>query len=141
MDRIPKQVLDVLATVPLFSSCNKAELRKIARLGAELEFPAETVLTQQGEPGFEFCLLVGGSARCLVDEKLVATLPTGDFFGEMSLLDRGPRHATVIADEPVRLIVLDAREFSSLLDTSPTIAKKLLKSFAVRVRANASVRD
>jgi len=141
MDRIPKQVLDVLATVPLFSSCNKVELRKIARLGTELEFPAETVLTQQGEPGFEFCLLVRGSARCLVDEKLVATLPAGDFFGEMSLLDRGPRHATVIADEPVRLIVLDAREFSSLLDTSPTIAKKLLKSFAARVRANASIRD
>ena len=58
----------------------------------------------------------------------------------MALIDQGPRHATAVADGAVRLLVFDAREFNTLLDTAPTIAKKLLKSFAVRTRENASIR-
>ena len=140
MKRIPKDVLDMLAAVPLFSGCSRRELRQIATLGTEVPAPAGKTLTVQGEPGLEFCLLLSGKATCLVDGKLVATFGPGDYFGEMALLERGPRQATVIADGPVDLLVLNAGEFSELLDTSPSIVKKLLRSFAARERAIASLR-
>lgn len=138
-DPVPKHVLEGLASVPLFSACNHQELRRVARLGTETLVPDGAVLARQGEPGFEFCLILEGKVRCLVDGKFVATLGAGDFFGEMALIDRGPRVATIVAEGPVKLLVFDAREFSTLLDTAPTIAKKVLQSFAARVRANASI--
>jgi CRP/FNR family transcriptional regulator, cyclic AMP receptor protein len=138
-DLVPKSVLEGLAKVPLFSACNKEELRRIARLGTETQVSDGTVLAEQGNPGFEFCLVLDGKVRCLIEGKLVATIESGDFFGEMALIDRGPRVATIIADGSVRLLVFDAREFSTLLETAPTIAQKVLKSFAARVRANASI--
>ena len=137
---IPRAVLDGLAAVPLFSACTKAELRMIAGLGAEIEVPAGKVLAEQGKTGREFCLIMSGRARCLIDGQVVATLGPRDFFGEMSLLDHGPRHATVISDEPMTLLVLNVNEFNQMLDESPTIAKKLLLSFVARERANAALR-
>jgi CRP/FNR family cyclic AMP-dependent transcriptional regulator len=137
---VPKAVLEGLAAVPLFSTCNKSELGRVARLGTELAIADGTVVCEQGQPGFEFCLITRGRVRCLIDGKEVATLDAGDFFGEMALIDHGPRVATVIADGPVKLNVFDAREFSTLLETAPTISKKVLQSFAARIRANASVR-
>src|SRR5579862_8377645 len=129
LNRVPKQVIENLARVPLFSTCTKGELRQIAQLGTEVAVPDGTAVTEQGKPGFEFCLVMGGKARCLVDGTQVAVFGPGDFFGEMALLDRGPRHATVVADGTLQLLVLDSREFSALLDTAPSIAKKLLTSF------------
>ena len=137
---VPKNVLEELAAVPLFSACNKTELRRVARLGTEISVSDGTVLAEQGKAGFEFCLIEDGKVRCLVDGKQVATLGAGDFFGEMALIDRGPRVATVVAEGPVQLLVFDAREFGTLLDAAPAIANKVLQSFAARVRANASVR-
>jgi cAMP-dependent protein kinase regulator len=141
LQRVPAKVLDGLARVPLFSACSKAELRAISKLGTEVDAPDGAVLTEQGAPGSEFCLLLDGSVRCLAGGKQLAVLGAGDFFGEMALLDRGPRRATVIADGPVRLLVLDAREFNRLLDTSPSITRKLLLAFAARTRTEGSLRD
>ena len=141
LNRIPREVIDDLRNVPLFAGCSKEELRSIVRLGTEANVPDGKLLTEQGKPGSEFCLIRAGRVRCLVDGKEVAVLDAGDYFGEMALIDRGPRHATVLADGPVQLIVLDRREFSQLLDSAPSIAKKLLYSFAARERVNASIRD
>jgi CRP/FNR family transcriptional regulator, cyclic AMP receptor protein len=138
---VPHEVIDMLHNVPLFSGCNKKELRSIAALGAPVSAPEGTKLTEQGKPGFEFFLMVEGKAKCLIDGKVVAKFGPGDFFGEMSLLDRGPRHATVVADGPCEVLVLDGREFSSLLDTSPTIMRKMLVALAQRERANAGYRS
>jgi CRP-like cAMP-binding protein len=131
----------MLHAVPLLSACNKKELRQIANLGTRISVVDGTVLTEQGQPGREFFVLVSGGARCLVNGSLVANFSPGDFFGEMALLERGPRHATVIAEGPTDLIVLDGAEFSSLLDASPSIAKKLLFTLAERERANATPRS
>jgi len=139
MRRIPKEVLDALSTVPLFSACSKVELRMIANMGTEVAVPDGKAITEQGKPGREFCLIVEGAARCLVDGEQVATFGPGDFFGEMSLLDRGPRRATIISDGPTLLLVLDSTEFARLLDSSPSTAKKLLLAFAARQRANANL--
>ncbi|HTW99517.1 MAG TPA: cyclic nucleotide-binding domain-containing protein [Acidimicrobiales bacterium] len=141
MERVPAKVLDALAAVPLFSACSRVELRSISRLGTAVEARHGSLLTEQGSSGSEFCLLLAGKARCLVDGRQVAMLEAGDFFGEMALLDRGPRRATVVADGPVSLLVLDAREFGRLLDASPSIARKLLVAFAERTRTAGSVSD
>ena len=129
---IPKSVLDMLRKVPLFSGCNQKELREIANIGTELSVRDGSTLTEQGQPGREFFLLVDGKARCLIDGAEVARFGPGDFFGEMALLEHGPRHATVVTDGPAELLVLDSREFSRLLDTSPSIARKLLAELAQR---------
>ena len=93
---------------------------------------------QAGQTGPRVFLLLKGAARCLVDGTLAATFEAGDFFGEMALLDHGPRVATVIADGPAEVLVLYGSEFSDLLSASPSIAKKLLAALAERARANAT---
>ncbi len=137
----PKELIEMLHAVPLLSACNQKELRQIANLGTRISVADGAVLTEQGEQGREFFLLMSGGARCLVNGSLVAKFSPGDFFGEMALLDRGPRHATVIAEGQTDLIVLDGSEFSRLLDASPTITRKLLFALAERERANATVRS
>lgn len=138
---IPKVVIDMLHAVPLFSACSVKELREIANLGAPIQVTDGTSLTEQGKPGREFFLLVEGKARCLIDGAEVARFGPGDFFGEMALLEHGPRHATVVTDGPAEVLVLDGREFSGLLDGSPSIARKLLSALAERERANGGIRS
>jgi CRP-like cAMP-binding protein len=129
----PKSILEMLAAVPLFSTCSKAELERIANLGAELTVVDGTALTTQGRPGREFFLLVDGDARLEVDGKSIGSLSGGDFFGEMSLLDGHPRNATVIATGSAKVIAFNASEFHSLLDSAPSINEK--------IRAVAADRD
>jgi CRP-like cAMP-binding protein len=131
---IPKSVLDMLSAVPLFSTCTKSELRTIANLGTSVAVAGGSVLIEQGKPGREFFLLVKGSARCIVGGEQVATFGAGDFFGEMALLDRRPRNATVIASSDSEVLVLSGSEFRGLLDSAPTITKKLLLAVAERER-------
>jgi len=138
---VPRQVLEMLAAVPLFSACSKAELRRIVGLGTSVTVAPGTTLTTQGAVGREFFLVTSGTARCFRDGMLVARFGPGDFFGEMALLDQAPRTATIVADEPMELLVLDAREFDSLIDDAPSIARKLLKALAARQRAVAAVHD
>jgi cAMP-dependent protein kinase regulator len=84
-------------------------------------------------------MLLGGKARCYVDGTLMATFETGDFFGEMALLKRQPRQATVVADGAAELLVLDGRELDRLVGTSPAVAMKLLQAMATRQEANATL--
>lgn len=133
-DPIPKQVLEGLANVPLFSACNKQELRRVARLGTETPVPDGEVLAEQGEPGFEFCLILEGKVRCLIDAKLVATLGAPDFFGEMALIDEGPRSAVVTAETDLRCQVLTDFQFRSFVKEHPEVAWALLRTLVQRIR-------
>ena len=135
---IPKVVLERLHAVPLLSGCSAKELRQIANLGVRLTVADGTVFTRQGKAGREFFLLLEGAAQCTVDGALAARFEAGDFFGEMALLDRGPRVATVTAQGPAEVLVLYGNEFDDLLDASPSITKKLLVALAERARANAT---
>jgi len=129
---IPKSVFDMLSAVPLFSTCTKSELRTIASLGTPLDVDDGAVLTTQGQPGREFFLLTQGRARCIVDGTQVATLERGDFFGEMALLEKRPRNATMIAEGATSVLVLNASEFHGLLESSPSIGDKLRAAAAAR---------
>jgi CRP-like cAMP-binding protein len=134
----PKSILDMLAAVPLFSTCTKPELERIANLGTELTVADGTTLTTQGRPGREFFLLVDGAAHLEIDGAEIGALGTGDFFGEMSLLDGHPRTATVVASGSATVIAFNASEFHSLLDSAPSINEKIRAAAAERDRGPAT---
>ena len=133
---IPKSVLEMLSAVPLFSACSKSELRAIAGLGTQISVAGGTVLTTQGEPGREFFLISSGEALCTVDGTEIARLGSGDFFGEMALVEGRPRNATVTAENQMEILVLSVPEFRSLLDSSPAIAEKIRTAVASRGRVS-----
>jgi CRP/FNR family transcriptional regulator, cyclic AMP receptor protein len=127
--------LELLGNVRLFSPCNKRELARIAALVEEVEAPKGKVLVQQGDTGQECFVVVEGKAKATIRGKGTAMLGPGSFFGEMSLLDRGPRSATVTAETDMRLLVLGSREFSALINEVPPVAVRIMRGLAERLRS------
>jgi CRP/FNR family cyclic AMP-dependent transcriptional regulator len=127
-------MIEALAGVDLFSACNKRELSAVARSCTGLEVKEGFVLTEQGVPGQQCFVIASGEADVLIGGQQVATVGPGDCVGEMALLDKGPRTATVVAATPMRLWVMNRREFNSVLDASATITRKLLVTLTCRLR-------
>ena len=130
--------LDQLGRMWLFSACTKRDLQTIGRASDEVDVAAGKTLTEEGRAGHEFYLILDGKASVRRKGKKVATLGPGQYFGELSLLDRGPRSATVVADSDMRLLVLGQREFNGVLDEVPGLAHKLLRTMASRLRDSDS---
>ena len=126
--------LDHLAKVPLFSACSNRELRAIAGVVKEVDHPAGTVIATEGDPGVGLFVIVDGDAEVTIGGKRMAILRRGDFFGEIALLDGGPRSATVTARSDLRLLGLTEWVFRGLLQEHPSIAVKTLESMAGRLR-------
>jgi CRP-like cAMP-binding protein len=131
--RIPKQQIELLGAVPLFGSCSSGELRAIAQLGTPISVAAGTVLTQEGKPGREFFMVLAGDASCRVHKKEIKRFKAGGYFGELALLHGGIRTADIEALTDMDLLVFDAREFRSLLMTTPGIGIKMLANLAERL--------
>ena len=131
--RIPKQQIDLLKAVPIFSSCSHNELRAVAQLGSRVDVEEGAVLTKRGEFGREFFLVLEGEAICRVGQREVRRFGPGEFFGEMALLYGGVRTADVVATSEMRLLNLDAREFRTMLGTAPEIGIKMLANLAERL--------
>jgi len=125
-----------LSRIPIFSECSRRELKAISKLVTPVEVKAGKVLTEQGEPGREFMIIASGTATVSRDGKPIAKLGPGDFFGELAVLAGVPRTATVVADTDMVIEALNRQEFSSLLDESPAIAKKMLLAAVKRLYAN-----
>ena len=125
---------EALSNVILFSGCDSKEIAQIASLATEVEVPEGKILAKEGEPGREFYVILDGKADVEIAGKHVATLGPGDFFGEMALLDQGPRVASVKAGSDMEVAVLDPREFVSLIEEHPAVARKVLKVMAGRLR-------
>jgi CRP-like cAMP-binding protein len=123
-----------LERVPLFSGFNEDELRRVAELSRIAEIPAGTVVTQIGEPGDSFFVLVDGTVAVRTPVGAGAELHPGDFFGEMSLLDGEPRSATIVATTPLRLLIVDRSHFWRLLDEAPDLVGRILTILSRRVR-------
>lgn len=126
--------LDHLASVSLFSACSKKELQAVARASDEVTLTAGTVLCEQGSVGREAFVLVKGTADVHRNGKKVATIGPGTCVGELSLLDHGPRTATVTASTDLEVLVIGVREFAAILDDVPAIAHKLMRALASLVR-------
>jgi CRP-like cAMP-binding protein len=127
--------LEHLATVPLFAACSKKDLQRIARASDEVEIPAGRTLMKQGDIGRECFILVEGKVKIERNGRKIASKGPGAYFGELSLLDKGPRTATVIAETPITVLVLGPREFSAVLDEVPQLSHKLLTALAQQVRS------
>jgi CRP-like cAMP-binding protein len=126
--------MERLEAVPLFARCTRRQLRAIARIAGSFDASADTVLIRAGDPGEEFYLIVEGTARVHVSARKRVRLRAGDFFGEMSLLDGEPRSATVVAETPLRLLVISRRNFTGLFDKVPGMSQTLLATLSRRVR-------
>lgn len=134
MRRSSRSVTDALSRVPLFERCSRRELSRVASLMTPLEMAEGSVLTRQGDPGNQCFVIIEGTVDVRIDDRTVAELGAGEVVGEMALLDGRPRTATVRARTPLRLEVLDRREFMSLLENTPSVTLKLLKTLAERIR-------
>lgn len=123
-----------LAKVPIFSGCSKREIAIIARAAKEVSHRGGTVIAREGERGIGLFLILEGKCSVTIGGKPKAMLGPGDFFGEVALLDGGPRTATVTAMAPVRLVGITGWVFRGLLMEHPSIALRTLEAVAGRLR-------
>jgi CRP/FNR family cyclic AMP-dependent transcriptional regulator len=124
-----------LANVPIFSGCSKRELTIIARAAKEVAHKEGAVIAREGERGIGLFLILEGQCGVTIGGRTKARLGPGDFFGEVALLDGGPRTATVTALTPVRLVGITGWVFRGLLMEHPSIALKTLEAVAGRLRS------
>ncbi len=123
--------------MPLFAACTDKQLQFIAGRVDELDLPAGMVLCREGQSGGDFFVLLSGTAEVSVDGKSIKELGEGEFFGEIALLDNGPRTATVTVTQPARALVLGPSQFRDVLHQNAEIAVSMLYSVVQRLRAGS----
>ena len=128
-----KEYIDHLKAIPLFNGLNDKELEFLAGVTTEASVKEGSVLVKQGELGQEAMIVEAGTASVTRDGMEIDTIGPGDFFGEMSLINSQPRNAGVVATSDMTLLVMDSREFSSVLDNYPAVAVKILKTVVARL--------
>jgi CRP-like cAMP-binding protein len=127
-------MVEHLGGVPIFQGCSKKELQTIARQVREISHDEGYVIATEGDPGAGLFVIAEGEADVTIGGKRVNHLEKGDFFGEMALLDGGPRTATVTATTPIILYALTEWVFRGLLAEHPSIAMRTLETMASRLR-------
>jgi CRP/FNR family transcriptional regulator, cyclic AMP receptor protein len=125
--------IELIKKVPLFSKLSGTALREVAGVADEVDLPEGKTLTREGERGREFFVLLEGNADVRQKGARIATLGTGDFFGEIALVTKLPRTATVTATSPVRALVITDRDFAALLRRSPQIGQGVLEALGERL--------
>ena len=131
--------VDLIRGLPLFELCSKRDLRRIAALADERDVAAGTELIREGEPGNEFFVVVEGEVEVRRRGRRVAQLGPGSFVGEIALLSRSPRTATVVATTPLRVLAITGRDFVALLDSLPELWLKVARTLADRVDADEAL--
>jgi CRP/FNR family transcriptional regulator, cyclic AMP receptor protein len=124
----------LLGACRLFTGVAPDDLAALAGRATEVDFPAGHVIARQDEIGTGFFVVVDGRVRVVRDGELLAILGPGEFFGELSVLDRLPRIAQVVADEPTRCLALASWDFESVLLEHPRLALAVLSGLATRLR-------
>jgi CRP-like cAMP-binding protein len=124
-----------LATVPLFAELPKRHIRSLARASGVAEYEEGETVVRQDAAGDVCYVILDGKARVMRGGRRIASMATGDFFGEMSLLDGAPRSASVITEQPSRLLSLSRQVFVELLASDPKVAATVLAIVARRLRA------
>jgi CRP-like cAMP-binding protein len=127
---------DTLGRVPLFAGLPRRELQRVAQNMAERRFSAGDVIVTEGESGVGFFVIEEGNATVTVGDQTVNTLGPGDYFGEIALIDRGPRSASVKADTDLRCRGMTAWEFRPMVQENSEMAWPLLEALVKRLRAN-----
>jgi len=130
--------VELMRKVPLFAKLSGSCLKEVAGLADEIDLPEGKALTKEGERGREFFVLLEGSADVSQEGRRIRTLGEGDFFGEIALVTKLPRTATVTTTSPVRALVITDRDFSALLKRSPQIGQGVLEALGERLAPELS---
>ena len=131
--RSSRAKLDLLRKVPVFAGCNDKELAEAARHVDEWSVSAGTALTREGAVGHEAFVIVDGTAAVMINGEPVAELGPGQFVGEMAMLDRRPRSATVVAQTDMQLLLIGPAAFDDFASLR-AVARELTKELADRLR-------
>jgi CRP/FNR family transcriptional regulator, cyclic AMP receptor protein len=133
--RFERQTTYDLGQVPLFAAFSPRALKGLTMLGTYIQVEAGRELITAGDTAAELVIVMTGAASCRIGGREVATFGPGEFFGEVAMLDGGPRTATVTADTDMDIWVLNRCEFDELLSVLPGVAPRMLRSMARRLRA------
>lgn len=125
-----------LKTIPMFAGCSQRELQAISAIVKEVEFDAGEVICQEGETGVGLHIVVSGETKVLVGGRTRRRLGAGAFFGEIALIDGGPRSASVVAETPVSTMSIPAWSFRSVLKSQPSLSLKMLEELCRRLRTS-----
>jgi CRP-like cAMP-binding protein len=125
--------IELIKKVPLFSKLSKKGLGEVAHIADELDLPKGKVMAKEGDRGREFFVLLEGEADVTKGDKSINTMHEGDFFGEIALVTKMPRTASVTATTGVRVLVITERDFASLLKHSEEVGRSVAEALAERV--------
>jgi CRP-like cAMP-binding protein len=129
-----KRGADILAQVPLFAGLSRRHLKQIAEHADEIAFRQGESIVEVDQPGGSFYVILEGEVRVIRGTRTIAHMGPGEFFGEISLLDGGPRTATVIAETPVVAVRVFKRSFDKVVTQEPRVASQILAVVARRLR-------
>jgi CRP/FNR family cyclic AMP-dependent transcriptional regulator len=133
--------IDALGKVPLFASCTRKDLEFLATRTDEVDVTAGRTLITQGSPADTFYLLLDGEASVQVDGRDRPPLHPGSFFGEISMLDRGPATATVVTTTPARLMVMSHAQFRDAIKANDQLLALVMGAMAERLRRDVLDRN
>jgi CRP-like cAMP-binding protein len=137
-----RALLEKIRKVPLFSGLKDKDLKSILGSGKQQSYPEGQVIEGEGENGVAFYLILEGGVEVKRKGRVLASLGSGDFFGEMSLLDRNPRSSDVVAATPTTCLVLSSWDFRSRVRSNNELAMNLLKTLVHRLReSNKALSD
>jgi len=135
------QKITALGRVPLFAHCTRKELAFIARKGDEIDVPAGKTLITQDRPSDAFYVQLEGESEVKIGGRRRRVMKPGDFFGEISMIDRGPGTATVTTLTPSRLFVMSHVQFRDAIKASDPLMVKVLMAMGQRLREDAASRS
>jgi CRP-like cAMP-binding protein len=142
--RVPRETVALLQGVPLFSGLSKRDVRRIGGLARKVAFAPGRTIVERGVRGDCFYLVVDGTAKVygsvVPTGRAIARLGPGEFFGEMALLDGGPRTATVVAETRVTAMKIPRPSFRQLLLKEPAVGMRMLEEMAQRARAREPIK-
>ncbi len=124
----------LLKRVPLFSHCSKKQLAEIASITDLVVFPAGTRLIREGAVGREFMVIVEGAVEVRRKGRKINELGAGGFIGEMALISKAPRNATVTTSQDSSLLVVSDRAFWGLLERVPDLATSVIRALGERLQ-------
>jgi CRP-like cAMP-binding protein len=133
--RVAKQKLEpILANVPLFESFSRRQIKQLAALTEVRDFMAGHVVVEEGTDGDGFYVVLSGQAKITANGRTVHRVLPGDHFGEISLLDGGPRTATVVTETPMEMLKMTRARFMKALAADPELSMAVLESLARMLR-------
>jgi len=129
-----KRGIELLGQVPLFSGLSRRDLRRLAEHADEVSYRERETIVDAGQLGGTFYVILEGEAKVARNGRTVSRLGPGEFFGEIALLDGGPRTASVVAETPVVAVRIFKRSFDEVVSQEPSVASKILAVVARRLR-------